>query len=202
MVAHQAEAEIARWGAGGTAAGAGIPNEIRDIGAMRALCEPNAAIGPSLESVPGIVAYAAREAGAGPFPAIADKIGKAVFIAAEAAEHARCAVLIGPGFALIARDPALGRIVVVRRKFVIFKFAGGGVGSFGIGGQPVAVAGLVRQSCRIGFGIMPIDVHGGTVQCDGDVGAEQRADMTCDAGLIVNGADLLLQMVGALSKRA
>jgi hypothetical protein len=88
-LAHQAEAEIVRRHAGRTAAGAGIADEVGDIGAVLTLDDANAAIRCARYGLSGIVKPVAREAGRGPFPDVTGDVDEALLVDAEAAVSAR-----------------------------------------------------------------------------------------------------------------
>src|SRR4029453_7712668 len=104
----QPKTEIVRRYAAGAATGAGVADEIGDIGAVPAFDDADAAIGLARHRLTGLVEPVAGEAGRCPFPDIAGEVGDAVFIDAEAAEGAHVlSALLALGLALVARDPPL-----------------------------------------------------------------------------------------------
>src|SRR6187402_3726854 len=108
LLAHQAEAEIGRRHALRAAAGAGVADEVGDIGAVRTFGDAHAAIHRRTAGLAGLVDPRAHEAGRGPFPDIAGEIFDAVLVRAELAERiGRRVGQVALGFALVAADPAL-----------------------------------------------------------------------------------------------
>jgi hypothetical protein len=129
LLAHQPEAQMARRHAGRAAAGAGIADEIRDIGPVPAFGDADAAIRAVRNDLAGIVLHAAHKARAGPFPDVAADVEQAVLVGTEAAEGLRPAVGgTAFGLALIAGDPALRWIVVVDRQAIIAELAPANLG--------------------------------------------------------------------------
>ena len=80
---------MARRHAGRAAAGAGIADEIRDIGPVPAFGDTDAAIRAVRNDLAGIVLNTAHKARAGPFPDVAADVEQAVLVGAEAAEGVR-----------------------------------------------------------------------------------------------------------------
>jgi hypothetical protein len=172
--------------------GAGIADEVRDIGAVRALGDADPAIGALLDHATGLVQHNAFEAGRGPFPDIAGEIGEAVLVDAERAEGPGRAVVVAAGLALIAGDPAFRRIVVVDGEAVVAEFAAGSERPFGVGRQPAMLAGLAGQPGRVGLRIVPGNLHRQPVDRNGNAVLQRAAGAGIDASLIVGGADLML----------
>src|SRR5471032_694662 len=89
VVAHQAEAEVARRAANRASSGAGIADEVRDVGAMAPLDDPNATIRPGHDRYAGLIDAATVKAAIGPFPDIAGEVCEAIFIGPKAADRPR-----------------------------------------------------------------------------------------------------------------
>src|SRR4029078_4485411 len=118
--------------------------------------------------------------------------GETVLVDAKTAEGARrTAAGFAFGFALIASDPALRRIVFVAGQTVVFEAAAGRERPFFVARQAVALAGLAGQPARIVDCVRIAHLHRRPVGCDSHAALERAAGAVIDAGLIVGGADLM-----------
>src|SRR3954462_2478072 len=140
LLAHQAEAEIGGRYALRAAAGAGVADEIRDIGAVGTFGDAHAAVHGRFAGIAGRVGARAHEAGRGPLPDIAGEIFDAVLVRTEPAERIGCRVEeVTLGFTLVAADPALRWICCVHRKAVVPESRARGKGPFHVARQAVTV---------------------------------------------------------------
>lgn len=80
----QAEAEVVRRNAYRAAAGAGVADEIGDVGAMLSFYDARVAIGAFRGDIAAVVEHVTREAGARPFPNVPPEILQAAFVGTEA----------------------------------------------------------------------------------------------------------------------
>src|SRR4051812_44708046 len=112
---------------------------------MLSFYDAHAAVGVLREDIASTVEYVTYETGRRPFPHVAAEILQAVFVDAEGTERSSAGGGRSPvRLALVASDPALGRVVFVDDNAVVLKPAAGGERPFFVSRKPVGLAGLAR----------------------------------------------------------